>query len=737
MGDASFGLIPKIRAFYEVHGCEKESTGWVSEPPKELSSFAAREHDGVAIKVFKARVEDKLAAYGSTTPKYFAVQVQNPALVDALKRILREKMGRHLDAEHRLEFFEPFTDLWFCRDEIANLRTMEQERTRLMPYLQLLLNVMNDMFSTLSYRYKFIHATGFVDFHTAWTLFPRGCQVYTHEETSELVCKIRSVEYQPTNGVCYLVAEIEYLTFSGTGFVWVSATLRMAEFKGNMPITEMLFFPLQLHPQKDAVFSRLVARGKKMLNLQGVECRCYDGIALVSPGVSPGGKGVPLKFRVSGPIIVDVLGYMRHNCNKGPRDDLNPRARSYVENADADQGPLTRRAAQQLETTDTADHAGLSLGGFGHVDGAIPYKQEAHDTMMRHVTEAQALENKVAMLAMGSDLVYVTGFVEVFFQVEDIQPIEWNTAAYDDLVYDAEEKYRVLSLVQNHKWIRPRCSLASSLGIRSSTASPPLADDFIAGKGQGLVVLLSGSPGTGKTLLVEAVTHRARRPIYHLQAEDFGTDVNVLATRVKNIFEWATWWNAVILLEDADHFMTSGGTEGTVGNELATIFLKELEYFGGIIFMTTKLEKPMDFPLKSRVNVHLMFPALGRGAREQLWRRFIGRQSESEPVVEGWPAHGTAAFGEENWKFADDKDFFRLSLWELNGREIFNANRLASCWCSIEGQAAVSLQMMERAIKITNPQATRAAAEDDYEVCCNMGDFLGHGPLPSISRFSV
>ena len=72
---------------------------------------------------------------------------------------------------------------------------------------------------------------------------------------------------------------------------------------------------------------------------------------------------------------------------------------------------------------------------------------------------------------------------------------------------------------------------------------------MIVGKGQGLVSLLSGPPGTGKTLLAEAVADRSRRPLYYMHAEELGTKAKHLGEKVKKVFEMATEWNAVILLD--------------------------------------------------------------------------------------------------------------------------------------------------------------------------------------------
>jgi len=144
--------------------------------------------------------------------------------------------------------------------------------------------------------------------------------------------------------------------------------------------------------------------------------------------------------------------------------------------------------------------------------------------------------------------------------------------------------------------------------------------------GQGLILLLSGPPGTGKTLTAEAVADKSRRPLYYLQAEDLGTDAAKLGPKIKKVFEMATEWDAVILLDEADVFMAERDPGDIARNELVSskpsklytidniadmvVFLRELEYFKGIIFLTTNLYSTIDVAFRSRVNIHLVFKSL-------------------------------------------------------------------------------------------------------------------------------
>lgn len=75
-------------------------------------------------------------------------------------------------------------------------------------------------------------------------------------------------------------------------------------------------------------------------------------------------------------------------------------------------------------------------------------------------------------------------FLPVEFAVERVQPFEWNTEAYENLVIPPEQKAVLTTLVEAH-----------------SSVSAARVDDFVKGKGMGLVINLYGNPGTGKNLI--------------------------------------------------------------------------------------------------------------------------------------------------------------------------------------------------------------------------------------------
>jgi hypothetical protein len=66
----------------------------------------------------------------------------------------------------------------------------------------------------------------------------------------------------------------------------------------------------------------------------------------------------------------------------------------------------------------------------------------------------------------------------VEFNVQKVQPVDWNKDAFQNLVIPLGRKTLLQSLVEAHH---------KELGF----------DDFIKGKGQGLVINLFGPPGVG------------------------------------------------------------------------------------------------------------------------------------------------------------------------------------------------------------------------------------------------
>lgn len=81
-------------------------------------------------------------------------------------------------------------------------------------------------------------------------------------------------------------------------------------------------------------------------------------------------------------------------------------------------------------------------------------------------------------------------YVSVEFNVDNVSRFEWDDEPFENLVLAKDQKELVKSLVE------------------AQTMDNTGFDDFVKGKGKGLVINLFGNPGVGKSLTAEATSER-------------------------------------------------------------------------------------------------------------------------------------------------------------------------------------------------------------------------------------
>lgn len=80
--------------------------------------------------------------------------------------------------------------------------------------------------------------------------------------------------------------------------------------------------------------------------------------------------------------------------------------------------------------------------------------------------------------------------------------------------------------------------------------------DLIRGKGKGVVILLHGVPGVGKTATAEAVALKWKKPLFPITCGDLGYTAETLERSLNEIFRLARHWGCILLLDEADVFIT-------------------------------------------------------------------------------------------------------------------------------------------------------------------------------------
>jgi AAA+ superfamily predicted ATPase len=131
-------------------------------------------------------------------------------------------------------------------------------------------------------------------------------------------------------------------------------------------------------------------------------------------------------------------------------------------------------------------------------------------------------------------------------------------------------------------------------------------DDFVKGKGKGLIGLLFGPPGSGKTLTAEAVAETAKMPLYMVSSGALGHDPVDIQHRLSGILKLASHWKAVLLLDEADVFLAERTLTNIERNAIVSIFLRELEYYQGILLLTTNQAQVIDEAFQSQFSLEYL-----------------------------------------------------------------------------------------------------------------------------------
>lgn len=91
------------------------------------------------------------------------------------------------------------------------------------------------------------------------------------------------------------------------------------------------------------------------------------------------------------------------------------------------------------------------------------------------------------------------------------------------------------------------------------------------------------------------------------------------------------------------------------------VLLRKLEYFEGIIFLTTNRVATLDEAFKSRIHLSISYPTLSYESKKDIWRSLIHKGNHSD-----------------RFHWLNDNLLAELAKTNGNGREIKNVVRMAS-----------------------------------------------------------
>lgn len=624
---------------------------WVRERPDDVKENL-EETDEVKQHAIVVRRKKSHQKYSREPLEIDSIVVNSPLIRAALKKVFSNCPS--IDIEARGWTFEaPFQLFFHYWDEINRL--LESGDPNTSQHMKVLCDVLSPVLEEALTLSKNLISRGLISFEPIWTLFKPGQNVYYNSKRKgdpEYLLDLDSCEYkegrEDRDTVYSLICTM--VDWDGNSFGRRSMSFSISQFDGSKGITELFVYPLKFCKDIAAVEERFLKRGRRFEELatityayygmarrrqQFMDIEDYESEALVSlksprPLLTSIGCNSQLIFQpqLYERVMIDTRSFYRKASEKLYLNPLN-----------------TVSKRQVLE-----DHR--------------HYESDSEDTKAekKPLTDPQCMNCSPWLKGYAFQS---KQWVSVL--VDGVTEICWNNDAFDNLVLNRRYKDLIRGFVQSR--------------VKKLEAF----DDFIDGKGRGIVMLLAGPPGVGKTLTAEAAAEVLHAPLYSLSAGQLGIDAHKVEKRLQEVLQLSTTWGAVLLLDEADVFLEQRTIHDLERNSLVSIFLRTLEYFEGVLFLTTNRLSAFDSAFESRIDFNLSFPALDYHSRLIIWKNLFAKVKLPVNLQEA--------------------DYEELAHVDLNGRRIKNIIKSAAVIAGNEDESVVRRAHVDTILDVFAPKS--------------------------------
>lgn len=418
-------------------------------------------------------------------------------------------------------------------------------------------------------------------FNDLWMIFEPGVIFLTKIDGEDCAMQLRTPRVLLPVKERVLELMCSFVDFDGTRFDSQQTFIYVNEFKGTKPINALEAVPLEMHSQAERMRAKLIERGGKFESLAGSHFRHYNGL-----GFNYNRGGMKEQCHVNGRVVIDTFGFNTCNVNQANWfPGINtPATPGYDLNSSEETEELEDRRGHHK-----SDAPGIATEDFG--EGGTP-----RDTFSEQDREKLSDHSKLLCSP------FVSGYALnekrwLNLAVNDVSDIAFNELAFSDLRLPDEQKDLILGFASSNQSYRNDM------------------DDLIEGKGRGLLVLLCGPPGVGKTLTAESVAEKMKVPLFSLTPGDLGLDSKTIENRLRGLISMCARWGAIILLDEADVLLAQRSHHELERNKVVSVFLRVVEYYEGIMFFTTNRVSTIDEAFQSRIHVSLEYPELDRRCR--------------------------------------------------------------------------------------------------------------------------
>lgn len=566
--------------------------------------------------------------------------IQSPVMRAVISTVLDKYQDLDLDVE-KWTFKPPFMPLVHRWDRLLSLCESKDDEHEPQAAAQLLKFLTPILAPKVDALVK-TRETGNIMFDDMWQILSPHEFVITKFYGVEAVCRVTKYKLvKEPRMPSYWETYMEYVDWNGNRCGYANTMIIIPEFPAYRRVTSLPAYPLSFHNSPSKIREQMVERGRKFEALRGYHFQTCSGSKILLP---------PRKSEerpVSGRVIVDAHAYYMTNDIVKP--DLAPlvdddQVGQKKKSDEAKKSDKKKAKAHECgwdcepdceDDDDDSDDSDTPKETNTPMEGNAEMMVKAPNDTAGRSEDLEPLTDDMCLVATpwlkGFDL-KTKDWAQ--FYVDDLAPVVWNDAAFSHLELPGTEKQLAWEFVESK-------TLANSF------------DDFIQDKGRGIIILMFGPPGVGKTYTAEAVAEKARVPLYSMSAGDLGTVPKEVELALERALTLCGLWNAMLLLDEADVFLGARTDSDLARNELVAVFLTKLEYYTGVCFLTTNRTASIDTAFQSRVDLFLPYKDLTFEARKKVWQNFINRAGGTQVKI-------------------PDEEMNKLAEMKLNGREIKN-----------------------------------------------------------------
>ncbi|ELZ12309.1 AAA family ATPase [Halovivax asiaticus JCM 14624] len=144
-------------------------------------------------------------------------------------------------------------------------------------------------------------------------------------------------------------------------------------------------------------------------------------------------------------------------------------------------------------------------------------------------------------------------------------------------------------------------------------------------RGDGVVALFYGQPGTGKTMAAEVLANETGLDLYRVDlAQIVDKYIGETESQLAALLDEAERSNAILLFDEADSLFGErtdvGDATDRHANNVTNFLLQRLESFDGIALLTTNKRAGIDSAFKRRIAHSIRFDIPQENLRRRLWR---------------------------------------------------------------------------------------------------------------------